>query len=92
MARATRSSTQQHDIVTPSSASRTTKKRKRTSTADTDDHPAIKQLRTDGAINGDVQETITAQEDREKLQQFQNVGDVPINPEDAQKILDILEM
>jgi hypothetical protein len=89
MARATRSSTLQHDIVTPASASRTTKKRKRTSTADTDDHPAIKQLRTDGIINGDVQET---NEEGEKSQRFQNAGDVPIDSGDAQKILDILEM
>lgn len=95
MARATRSSTQQHDIVIPASTPRATKKRKRTSNADADidadDHPATKQLRTDVAINGDVKEVNGPQED-ESLLQFQKAGDVPIDSGDAQKILDILEM
>jgi hypothetical protein len=90
MARATRSSTQQHDVVIPAAVSRTTKKRKRTST-DSDDHPAIKQLRTDPSINGNVKEENAPQDDG-KPQRFQNAGDIPIDSGDAQKILDILEM
>jgi hypothetical protein len=103
MARATRSSAQQGQEIDKQSEYSTTatprgkavsKKRKRTSIAENDDQPALKQLRSGDVA---VKEEGSGQEpdsipDTDKLPELQNAGDVSIDDGDAQKILDILEM
>jgi len=102
MARATRSSTQQGQETDKQSDSAmaatrgkaASKKRKRTSIAENNDQPAAKQLRS-GDIS--IKEEGGSQEpdsisSANKLPDLQNAGDVPIDDNDAQKILDILEM
>jgi hypothetical protein len=100
MARATRSSTHQEkekEKMSSDTASLplktktpTTKKRKRNSGPDNDLQPATKQLRIDPTIKDEGSqepEGILTQ-----LPQLQDAGDVPIDFDNAQKILDILEM
>ena len=84
MARATRSSaTQLQDKQPdPPRTKPSTKKRKRTSDGD---HPTPKQLRIKEE-NGDDNPN------RAKLQSLQLAADVPIDPSDAQQILDILDL
>ena len=92
MARATRSSATQlqneKDLPSSAKSKSTTKKRKRT---DNDDHLPPKQLRpikeeNQPDIDDDNLNVAT------KLQNLQLAADVPINPSDAQQILDILEL
>ena len=97
MARATRSATTQ-EKEKPSEDTQTARKgagrkRKRNSIADGVDHPTTKQSRMDEDVkeegSPDPEETqapATAQTD------LPSSGDVPISSEDAEKILDILEM
>lgn len=101
MARATRSSaTQLHGekdkLVDPPASTRTkpsTKKRKRTSLADNDDHPPPKQLRADTAIKEESQLDIDGDNtSSSKLQNLPLAADVPIDPSDAQQILNILAL
>ncbi|KAI0047647.1 hypothetical protein FA95DRAFT_1589070 [Auriscalpium vulgare] len=98
MARATRS-TRLHDNKaaedTPppvaSKAKAGSKKRKRSSVAGTDE-PAAKQPRTDTDDDAVIKEEVAAQpEVVEKPPETKGAGDVPLDPEDAQRILDILE-
>lgn len=99
MARATRSTVaQEKDKLGDSSSAASrgkaaSKKRKRTSIVENDDQPAAKQLRSDITIK----EETASQEPEDKLMEdtfptLQMAGDVAIDSEDAQKILDILEM
>lgn len=106
MARATRSSaahekdkqtepTATTAVVSARGKAAASKKRKRTSIADGDDQPASKQLRSgDVSIKEEGGASLEPEEQpgAEKLADLQHVGDVPINDNDAQKILDILEM
>jgi hypothetical protein len=98
MARATRSATQHHEKdkqPDPSTSSRgksSTKKRKRTSLADNDDQPTQKQLRTENAIKEENPQDDDDKFNKRKLPELEFAGDVPIDPSDAQKILDILEL
>ncbi|KAL6300249.1 hypothetical protein BKA93DRAFT_740856 [Sparassis latifolia] len=94
MARATRSTAQLEKDkpadVGPPARKTGSKKRKRTSLADSGDQPAAKQVRTDIKEEG-------SQEPEEhppnaKPVQLPGSGDVPIEPSDAEKILDVLEM
>ncbi|KAH7914449.1 hypothetical protein BJ138DRAFT_1079332 [Hygrophoropsis aurantiaca] len=98
MARATRSAThhqekdKQIDQAANPRGKASTKKRKRTSLAETDEQPATKQLR---AENGLKQEGTPDSEEplsKIKVPDLEPVADVPIDPLDAQKILDILEL
>ncbi|KIK99899.1 hypothetical protein PAXRUDRAFT_822265 [Paxillus rubicundulus Ve08.2h10] len=97
MARATRSATQHHEKdrqPDPSTSARgksSTKKRKRASLADNDDQPAQKQLRTESAIKEENPQDDDDKFNKRKLPELELAGDVPIDPLDAQKILDILE-
>jgi hypothetical protein len=74
------------------------KKRKRVSLTGSDDQPASKQLRGDALVaNGDLshdmdQDADSSSSPEHKLPALANAGDVPINSDDAHKILDILEM
>jgi hypothetical protein len=70
-----------------------TKKRKRGSIQDTEDQPAVKQLRPDPALKpeGSVEPDSSLLKDS-NLPRLQNAGDVSIDPSDARKILDVLEM
>lgn len=97
MARATRSTTA-HEKEKPAEApplarKAASKKRKRPSAAgDPSDQPASKLARTDDAVKEeDVQdmEEIPAEEAKPELP---SSGDVPLQPEDAEKILEVLEM
>ncbi|KAF8845437.1 hypothetical protein BDN67DRAFT_1065294 [Paxillus ammoniavirescens] len=98
MARATRSATQHHEKdkqPDPSTSARgksSTKKRKRTSLADNDDQPAQKQLRTENAIKEENPQDDDDKFNKRKPPELELAGDVPIDPSDAQKILDILEL
>lgn len=97
MARATRSTTTQEKDKTsePAQTSRKggSKKRKRTSVADGAEQPVSKQLRADDEIkeetSPDPEEPLPAGTTQPELP---SSGDVPIHPEDAEKILEILEM
>ena len=99
MARTTRSTTQhqEQELVAPlpPRTKHASKKRKRNSLQDNDEQPATKQLRTDQSISikdeQDTQESHTLNS-LTTPPQLQNAGDVPIDPVEAQKILDILEM
>ncbi|CCL98399.1 uncharacterized protein FIBRA_00394 [Fibroporia radiculosa] len=89
MARATRSSAdkgKQQDAA-PTIRKAGSKKRKRNSTAEHDEQPAAKQARTD-----DSQEPEEQQPTDTKVPDLLGSGDVPIDPSDAQKVLDVLEM
>ncbi|KAJ3543008.1 hypothetical protein NM688_g5911 [Phlebia brevispora] len=97
MVRVTRSTTTQEKekTIDQSQLSRksSNRKRKRNSIADAAEQPAAKQSRVDA----DIKEEATA--DPEEPQQVQptlpelpSSGDVPIQQEDAEKILDIFEM
>ena len=68
------------------------KKRKRGSMAEIEDQPSAKQLRSGDSSVKDEEDSDTQQPTTEQLPTLQNAGDVPINFDDAQKILDILEM
>ncbi|KZT23839.1 hypothetical protein NEOLEDRAFT_1068673 [Neolentinus lepideus HHB14362 ss-1] len=99
MARATRSSVQQTEVVAetpppPATAARSKqggKKRKRTSAVygQDDGQPVTKQPKTESVIE-EEEESPAAPEIEDKELPF--VGDVPLDPGDAEKILDILEM
>ena len=58
--------------------------------AENEEQPASKQLRSGEMDVKEEGETEDMPED--KLADLPNAGDVPINAEDAEKILDILEM
>ena len=96
MARVTRSSTQIQEKDKHSELTRNkqvSKKRKRSSIGDTDDH-LTKLLRAQPLANGDSTHPLpgpNAQDDC-NIASLPNAGDVPIGLEIAQKILDILEM
>lgn len=96
MARATRSSAQQSQEVdepapqTPRGKA-AGKKRKRASMNENDEQPASKQLRSGDMDIKEEGETEDVPE-TDKLTDLPNTGDVPIEAEDADKILDILEM
>lgn len=99
MARATRSSAaneKQSESAPPPTrgkAAAASKKRKRGSVAEIEDQPSAKQLRSGDSSVKDEEDNFEAQQpSNEQLPTLQNAGDVPINSEDAQKILDILEM
>jgi hypothetical protein len=100
MARATRSTAQHHEKEKEKHPDNTpatlrnkpaSKKRKRGSILDNGDQPAVKQLRTDATVKAEDSLEPESFADT-KIPQLQNAGDVPIDPTDAQKILDILEM
>ncbi|KAG9314674.1 hypothetical protein JVU11DRAFT_5479 [Chiua virens] len=93
MARATRSSaTQLHnekDQPTVSRSKSVTKKRKRNSLLENDDHPPTKQLRIKDENNIDIDDdTLHPQ----KLHHLPLTADVPIDPTHAQQILDVLDL
>lgn len=99
MARATRSTAAlQHEkdrLSDPSSlvrARQSTKKRKRISLADNDDQPPLKQRHAENAVkeeqNLDDDEKLSSR----RLHDLDLAADVPIDPSDAQKILDILAL
>lgn len=96
MARATRSSAANEKQSEPAPtrgkvAAVASKKRKRGSVAEIEDQPSAKQLRSgDSSIKDE--EVSDTQPTTEQPPTLQNAGDVPINSDDAQKILDILEM
>lgn len=101
MARATRSATQQEtdsasSSVPPTRPKAGSKKRKRQSLADSDGQPNAKQARSDSSIKEEGSQEpegeLEQQDDEAKPTILQGAGDVPINSDDAQKILDILEM
>ncbi|THH28440.1 hypothetical protein EUX98_g5761 [Antrodiella citrinella] len=101
MARATRASAQQEKDNPPESAPQSrkaaaSKKRKRTSFPDGDDQPANKHLRTDDDIK---EEDASPEPDDGPIStssssslQLPSSGDVPIQSEYAEKILEILEV
>jgi hypothetical protein len=98
MARATRSSAQQGqetekqiDSATPRGKAGS-KKRKRTSIAENDDQPAVKQPRSNDVSIKEGSQELDGIPAANKLPELQNAGDLPIDDADAQKILDILEM
>ncbi|KDQ54889.1 hypothetical protein JAAARDRAFT_38005 [Jaapia argillacea MUCL 33604] len=105
MARATRSTVQQQErekptdpvpLPPPPRIKAGSKKRKRLSNVngDVDGQPAAKQLKGDAAVKeeqvaeGDMAEAL----DENSELELQSAGDLPLNPPDAEKILDILEM
>ncbi|KAG1716775.1 hypothetical protein ID866_373 [Astraeus odoratus] len=100
MARATRSAAAQHHQERdrqpdPSTATRpkpSTKKRKRPSLPDNDDQPPPKQHLAENGIkderNDDTDENLSVR----KLPDLELAGDVPMDPSDAQQILDILDL
>ncbi|KAF9229688.1 hypothetical protein BS17DRAFT_799173 [Gyrodon lividus] len=98
MARATRSATQHHEKdkqPDPSTSARgksSTKKRKRTSLPDNDDQPAQKQFRIENAIKEENPQDDDDKFNKRKLSELELAGNVPIDPSDAHKILDILEL
>jgi hypothetical protein len=102
MARATRSSTQHQEKEkeklsdAASFASRSkivTKKRKRAPASHDDDQPASKQLRTDWDVKDETgSEPDTALTKDNNLLHIPFAGDMPIDPSDSQKILDVLQM
>lgn len=98
MARATRSSAQadkdKPQGSTPAPRKPNAKKRKRTSNADADadtdangEQPSAKQPRTEDSLEPEEQQPADVKEPGS-----QGSGDVPIEPSDAQKILDVLEV
>lgn len=97
MARTTRSTTT-HEKEKPAESTQTPrkgagKKRKRTSTADGADQPVTKQPRTDEDVKDDSTPDPEEQQATGTPQpELPSSGDVPILPEDAEKVLEILEM
>ena len=94
MARATRSSTQQQpdtekELLSPPPTAKQTKKRKRTSAVDPDEQPALKQPRSEEPeTNTKPEPEITSI----PPPPIQNAAEAPIRPDDAQRILEVLEM
>lgn len=96
MARATRSTTAQEKEkvveTAPPARKAASKKRKRTSIAEQPDQPAAKVVRTEDSVKeedaADVQEL---QQEETAEAELPSSGDVPIQPEDAEKILEVLE-
>ena len=97
MTRATRSSATQEKekhVETPPAPKKTaSKKRKRTSAADTSEQPVNKLARTKDGIK----EEASQEPEEQPLEaiskpELQSSGDVPILPEDAEQILEVLEM
>ena len=78
---------------TPSRSKLASKKRKRGSLPETDEKPPVKQSRTDATFkteDGVDQDSLPARDST--LARLPNAGDVPVDPSDAAKILDVLEM
>lgn len=96
MARATRSSATQdkdkpHDP--PQAQRKNAKKRKRTSIADSSEQPALKQPRTDDDIKEEDEQKPLDTFSHHILEiNLPSTGDVPIQPEDAEKILQVLSV
>ncbi|EIW86379.1 hypothetical protein CONPUDRAFT_140961 [Coniophora puteana RWD-64-598 SS2] len=102
MARATRSTTNQQEkdkLPTTRPTKQTNKKRKRTSLPTDEDQPASKQPKSENGIKSeqaqDPEEPTPAPEpesdQKPALSSISFAGDDPIDPLDAQKILDVLE-
>jgi hypothetical protein len=102
MARATRSTVHNHEkekekekhpenTLTTIRNKPLSKKRKRGSILDNQDQPLAKQLRPDATIKAEDSLEPDSFSDS-KVPHLQNAGDVSIDPVDAHKILDILEM
>ncbi|TFY73465.1 hypothetical protein EWM64_g10547, partial [Hericium alpestre] len=77
-------------------ATKGNKKRKRASVTEPEDQPAAKQPRSDAPVaikeeGGLTPDQVAADTERMPVD-LKGAGDVPINPDDAQRILDILEM
>ncbi|KIJ68773.1 hypothetical protein HYDPIDRAFT_173418 [Hydnomerulius pinastri MD-312] len=98
MARTTRSAAhnqekdKQPDPTTSGRAKSSTKKRKRTSLTADDDQPAQKQIRSENSIKEEHGQDDDQKFDKGKLPELELAGDVPIDPSDAQKVLDILQL
>ena len=102
MARTTRSQQKHTDDASintttshssPSKPKSPTKKRKRTSLAPPDDQPATKLPRNDNAADGDVVNDQTQPDAMDQaLVDFHGAGDLPLDSQVAQQILDILEL
>lgn len=95
MARATRSTKQQTkepELTPPPAKVKGAKKRKRTSLADPDGQPAAKLSRTASEDVEQPKEEDPQTEDAPAAPVRPSVGDLPIDPDDAAKILDVLEM
>ena len=102
MARTTRSQQKHSDDTSinpttshssPSKSKSPTKKRKRTSLAPPEDQPATKLLRNDDAPDRDVVDNQTQPDPVDQAQvDFQGAGDLPLDSQLAQQILDILEL
>ena len=102
MARTTRSQQKHSDDTStnlttshssPSKPKSPTKKRKRTSLAPPEDQPASKLPRNDDAADRDVVDDQTQLDSVDQAQvDFKGVGDLPLDSQLAQQILDILEL
>ena len=97
MARTTRSTTTQEKekTIEPVHTARKggNKKRKRNSVADSADQPAAKQSRVDEDVKEEGSQVSEEQQPAEITQpELPSSGDVPIPAEDAEKILEILEL
>ncbi|THH01522.1 hypothetical protein EW026_g1198 [Hermanssonia centrifuga] len=97
MARATRSSTTHEKEKpldpTPTARKGGSKKRKRNSIADHSEQPAAKQVRTEDGIKEEPSVEPEEHQEVEPIQpELPSSGDVPIQPGDAIKILEVLEM
>lgn len=92
MARTTRSNANQPSeksvAVPPPKAKPAGKKRKRVSAIDPDELPASKQQRTAAAVKDEA----SPPPDDDQLPQLPLAADVPVHPDDARRILDVLEM
>ncbi|KAI0033733.1 hypothetical protein K488DRAFT_84682 [Vararia minispora EC-137] len=101
MARATRSSNKQDEkpkengtllVPKPSPGKASGKKRKRISNAESDDQPAPKQPRNGGDDDGSVKlEDGDILQEHEPDSEMLGTGDVPLDPRDAERILETLE-
>ncbi|KAI8983402.1 hypothetical protein BD414DRAFT_418392 [Trametes punicea] len=100
MARATRSSAttstapEKDKPADPPPASRkaTSRKRKRTTNVDNGDSPPTKHARTESKDEGSPQPQLEQEPEDKKDVDLRSSGDVPIHSEDAQNILDVLEL
>ncbi|KAH9043837.1 hypothetical protein EDB85DRAFT_1855511 [Lactarius pseudohatsudake] len=102
MARTTRSQQKHSDDTSinpttsrssPSKQKQPTKKRKRTSLAPPEDQPATKLPRNDEAADRDVVDDQTQPDSVDQAQvEFKGAGDLPLDFQVAQQILDILEL
>lgn len=102
MARTTRSQQKHSDDTSinlttshssPSKPKSPTKKRKRTSLAPPEDQPATKLPRNDDAADRDVVDDQTQPDSVDQAQvDFKGAGDLPLDSQVAQQILDILEL